>query len=99
MERNQQYAEQNKEANIERVKERKNKHRQECLNRLGGKCLVCGTTSNLEFDHIDPNTKKFQITAGLSYKLEVLFEEVDKCQLLCKKHHIEKTKLNREYHK
>tara|TARA_B100001564_G_C20571144_1_gene638392 strand:- start:28 stop:444 length:417 start_codon:yes stop_codon:yes gene_type:complete len=97
LERNQQYAEQNREAARERTKERKKKHRQECLNRLGGKCAVCGTTSNLEFDHIDPKTKKFKITAGLSYRLEVLFEEVDKCMLLCKKHHIEKTKANNEY--
>ena len=97
IERNKQYNEQNKEVLREYRKKRKEKNRTLCLKRLGGKCKVCGTTSNLEFDHRDPNTKLFKIGSGLSYCLEKLFEEVDKYDLLCKQHHIEKTKLNGEY--
>ena len=99
LEKNQQYAEQNRERQRERIKERKKKHRQECLDRLGGKCITCGTTSNLEFDHINPNLKQFKISCHLSLSLNKLFEEVDKCQLLCKQCHIKKTRANGEYNK
>lgn len=69
-------------------KERK----QHLLERLGGKCVECGTTKRLQFDHIDPRTKSFTIAAKLTSSIEVLYEEVDKCQLLCPDCHLEKTK-------
>lgn len=58
---------------------------------LGGKCVVCGNTEGLELDHKDPTTKKYEL-----YELCMLGEqkyrlEIDKCQLLCDKHHIEKS--------
>lgn len=51
---------------------------------LGGICVECGVDSQLHIDHIDPTTKKFTIgrTASSKNKKE-LWEEVDKCQLLC----------------
>jgi hypothetical protein len=97
LENNQKYAEQHRQDQRDRVKERKKIHRQKCLERLGGKCIVCGTAESLEFDHIDKTTKKFNITKGLSYSLDRLFEEVDKCQLLCNKHHIEKSISSKDY--
>ena len=97
LEYNQKYAEHHRQEQRDRIKERKKIHKQKCLERLGGKCVVCGTTENLEFDHIDKTTKKFKITNGLSYSLEKLYEEVDKCQLLCKKHHIEKSISHKDY--
>jgi len=33
---------------------------------LGGRCVRCGATEDLEFDHIDPSTKRFTISGGLS---------------------------------
>jgi hypothetical protein len=57
---------------------------------LGGKCVVCGTIENLEFDHIDPATKSF--TVGSYRPARDKFDaEVAKCQLLCYDHHKEKT--------
>lgn len=56
---------------------------------LGGRCVVCGTTEDLEFDHIDPMSKLFTIAHG--YARTNFFEEVRKCQLLCSAHHIKKT--------
>lgn len=58
--------------------------------------MVCGTDHNLEFDHIDPSTKVAQVSSPklLDGPLEAFLHEVDKCQLLCKKHHVEKTRLN-----
>ena len=69
-------------------KERK----QHLLERLGGKCVGCGVTENLQFDHINPEEKSFTITPKLTSSIEVLYEEVDKCQLLCSDCHLEKTK-------
>ena len=54
---------------------------------LGGKCVDCGYSAHLaalDFDHIDPKTKKF----GLSDRMAVsdyleLVEEARKCVLRC----------------
>lgn len=60
---------------------------------LGGECVKCGATKELEFDHIDPDTKISSIGKMLaSASYEKLNSELKKCQLLCKKHHHEKTK-------
>lgn len=68
-----------------------NVRRAEALIKLGGKCVKCGTTENLEFDHIDPKTKSFEIGAWGSHSKADLEIELAKCQLLCKSCHIEKT--------
>ncbi len=57
---------------------------------LGGKCVRCGTTENLEFDHIDPSTKVFAISAELSKAWDALVEEASKCQLLFRTCHVAK---------
>jgi hypothetical protein len=62
------------------------------IEKMGGKCIECGCKETLEFDHIDPSTKSFNIAAGYTKPKEILLEEVAKCQLLCNKCHIEKSK-------
>ena len=57
---------------------------------LGGRCARCGSTDDLEFDHIDPSTKAFSIKAHWNRPLEALRDELAKCQLLCQPHHKEK---------
>jgi hypothetical protein len=69
-----------------------NYFREILIEKLGGKCVECGCTETLEFDHIDPSTKSFNISAGYHKPKEVLEEELEKCQLLCNKCHIEKSK-------
>ena len=59
---------------------------------LGGKCVVCGATEQLEIDHIDPATKEFELTKSNTYSRKKVMEELAKCQLLCKTCHLEKTK-------
>lgn len=63
---------------------------------LGGKCVKCNTTENLQFDHINPNTKSFDVAKNWARRWEVLVIELDKCQLLCKPHHLEKSIENKE---
>lgn len=67
--------------------------RKEMLDYLGGKCVDCGSTESLEIDHIDWRTKSFTVGGlyGLS-RLPEVYAEMDKCQLLCREHHAEKTK-------
>lgn len=67
------------------------------IEKMGGKCVECGCTEALEFDHIDPATKSFNIAAGYTKPKEVLLAEVAKCQLLCNKCHIEKTKKDSKF--
>jgi hypothetical protein len=67
------------------------------IEKLGGKCVECGCTETLQFDHIDPSTKSFNIATGYTKPKEVLLEEVAKCQLLCNKCHIEKTKKDAKF--
>lgn len=65
------------------------KRRKDIINYLGGKCVECGGTNELEVDHIDRTTKSFNISYRCS--LNQIKDELAKCQLLCKKHHKEKT--------
>ena len=59
----------------------------ELKQRLGNKCAQCGSTDNLEFDHIYPTTKLFVITQAQSVSTERLDAELAKCQLLCHECH------------
>ena len=93
-----------KQQNIEEHKDRQNinararykRNRDAAIAHLGGKCVGCGTTHNLEFDHIDRTQK----TANLSklFKLsDKLWEEVEKCQLLCKECHTVKSRAHYDH--
>ncbi len=63
---------------------------------LGGKCVECGATDRLQFDHIDPRSKRFEIADKLAqYAWPRLMAELSKCQLLCFDCHIEKSKIDR----
>lgn len=67
------------------------KRRQRIIDFLGGQCVECGTTDQLEFDHIDPNEKSFNIKENATISNPEVYEELKKCQLLCKDCHEEKT--------
>lgn len=60
-----------------------------CLEYLDGMCVECGATSNLEFHHINPMQKSFTIGGKLSRKWDFLLPELDKCELRCRKHHLD----------
>ena len=54
---------------------------------LGGRCTECGSTDNLEIDHIDRATKSFDLAKAWSGRQSVYMAELSKCQLLCRDHH------------
>lgn len=67
----------------------------ELIKRKGGKCEHCGyckSPAALEFHHLDPSEKDFVISSKVnstSIKVEEIFEEVEKCALLCSNCHRE----------
>lgn len=69
--------------------------RKEAILKLGSVCISCRSGDNLEFDHIDPSTKSFNIGGTRSISGDRFFGEVDKCQLLCRVCHKDKTILER----
>lgn len=50
-----------------------------------GPCAVCGSTVDLEVDHIDPSLKSFPVSAVWSLGLDnpKRVSELAKCQVLC----------------
>jgi len=78
------------------LKERKQSNKKYLIEMLGGKCVGCGATEKIQFDHIDRTKKSFCIGENLASKLEKLIEEANKCQLLCEKCHQHKTLVNHD---
>ena len=73
----------------ERRKER-HTHLSDCFKALeGNKCDICGCKENLEFHHVDPIIHR-RLGAMFSWaKMEKLWEEFNRCRLICKKCHEE----------
>lgn len=57
----------------------------------GKVCVTCGSSENLELDHID---RKLKVSHNIwSWKEERRLAEIAKCQTLCYNCHVEKTAL------
>lgn len=66
----------------------------ELIDYKGGRCEICGYCKNisaLDFHHIDPTTKEFQLDIRhlSNTNIDKLKNEVDKCSLLCANCHRE----------
>jgi len=72
------------------IKARRKVRRARLIELLGGRCVRCGSTDELEFDHIDPETKVFAVGSDMSRAWDKLVEEALKCQLLCRECHVAK---------
>ena len=79
--------------NRERARFRNRSYVWEHLN--NNPCISCGESNPivLEFDHIDPSNKKANISAYMNrgVTLELLKQEIEKCQMLCANCHRAKT--------
>lgn len=73
------------------IAERKRLRRAAWIELKGGKCVECGSTENLEVDHIDPSTKLYQPKTVWGLGTEIRERELAKCQVLCRKCHRAKT--------
>lgn len=56
-------------------------------------CAECGSNESLEFDHIDPDSKSFNIAKNPTVSNAAVRAELDKCQLLCSPCHKAKSVL------
>jgi hypothetical protein len=72
------------------MRARKQARRAKLIEMLGGCCVRCGSTEDLEFDHIDPSAKRFNVCSDLTRAWSQLVAEALKTQLLCRPCHIAK---------
>ncbi|MGL4998015.1 MAG: hypothetical protein ACRC5T_03425 [Cetobacterium sp.] len=74
--------------------QKRRKGRREAILELSGNCCsICSSTENLEFNHVDRSTKLFVLSGkGLDKSWEKILAELDKCELLCRDCHLEKTR-------
>jgi hypothetical protein len=77
--------------------ERRKNRRNQLIEMSGGKCVKCGSTDDLNFDHKDPKERNFRLTGdALDKAWGKVLEEWGKCQLLCRSCHLTKTRENKE---
>lgn len=82
-----------KRCRMERVLRRRRRLKELLVAEAGGRCCICGYDRHfgaLEFHHVDPREKRFQISwNGVTQSLEILRREAKKCVLLCSNCHAE----------
>ena len=85
-----------KTSNLNRQNKNRFVRRTKYKNLLGGKCHICGYNkclNALQFHHIDPTNKKFQISDSIwgvgKLKEQEIIDEVNKCILVCANCHCE----------
>lgn len=78
---------------VEAVKRKRQRNKLRAIEYKGGKCCSCGYSKcaeALEFHHIDPTQKDFQISSKNHAKSwETVKLELDKCMILCANCHRE----------
>jgi hypothetical protein len=76
-----------------RIARRRRRLKEILLAEAGGACRLCGYdryAGALQFHHLDPGRKTFQLAArGMTRSLSLLREEAKKCVLLCANCHAE----------
>lgn len=65
--------------------------RKQAIELLGSVCVDCGSTTELEVDHVDPSKKLVEIGKIWSYSKDRFLSEITKCALRCKPCHQIKT--------
>lgn len=79
--------------NSDRVSERRRKVKRILVEEAGGGCVACGYRRSavaLQFHHLDPTTKRFELSRrGVTRSLDEAREEAKKCVLLCANCHAE----------
>jgi hypothetical protein len=71
--------------------------KEKLLSQFGSCCFACGSTENLQFDHLDKHNKRGNVTTILYTRgFDEALEEAKKCQLLCDKCHRIKTTIHHD---
>ena len=64
---------------------------------LGSQCVYCSTTKDLQFHHIKPEERSFDIAKGWNCKESKFWDEVKKCELRCEICHKDTHKVVHEH--
>jgi transposase len=82
-----------KRCRVEATTRRRHRLKRILVEEAGGRCLLCGYSRcvrALEFHHLDPKTKEFQLAhSGRTRSIAKLRAEASKCVLLCANCHAE----------
>ena len=81
-----------KECNDRITYQKQFNRKKQCVEYLGKKCFICGYDKYLgalDFHHIDPTQKKFNISKLKTYSWNVLKIELNKCICVCRNCHAE----------
>jgi len=95
------YKRQWRESKKEKLREIANQYnkdkKQKLLNQFGSCCFACGSTENLQFDHLDKHDKCGNVTTILYTRgFDEAVQEAKKCQLLCSDCHRIKTSIHHD---
>ena len=72
------------------ARRRRHKYRDDWIRR-NGPCNSCGSSEDLEIDHILPESKSIEVWVLWRHRKEVRDRELVKCQVLCHACHYDKT--------
>lgn len=78
--------------NSERVANSRKRQKERMVYVMGGKCQICGydkCIEALDFHHINPEEKDFQISSGNTKGWDKVCKELQKCAMLCANCHRE----------
>ena len=81
-----------KEYNYNHVKSFRKKNKLRAVNKMGGKCNICGYNkclTALEFHHLDPTKKDFTPSKNMNMSWDKIEKELEKCILVCSNCHRE----------
>jgi hypothetical protein len=71
------------------------RRRELALETLGGRCIWCGSIEDLQIDHVNREDKSFSVGDLYGVSEERYLAELEKCQLLCRTCHSEKSIIER----
>ena len=77
---------------LKKQQERYEKNKLELVRYKGDKCAICGYNkciAALDFHHLNPSNKNFNIGQNRGKSIEILKSEVDKCIMICANCHKE----------
>ena len=81
-----------KDCNNKITYEKQLQRKRDAVEYKGGKCCVCGYNKYvgaMDFHHLDPATKDYNISRLTTYSIDIMKTELDKCMLLCRNCHAE----------
>jgi|WetSurMetagenome_2_1015567.scaffolds.fasta_scaffold355367_1 hypothetical protein len=81
-----------KKSTAKYVSARRRVLRERAIEHRGGKCWICGynkTVWALEFHHVNPENKLFNLTCNFTRSMAKVLAESEKCALLCANCHRE----------